>query len=337
MQAQSRVLITGGAGFVGSHLAEELLAAGHHVTVLDDVSTGTWDNLAGVAGHDRLRCVEGKVEDRPLVNALVREADLVYHLAAALGVRLIVEKPLESLRTNINGTEAVLEAVSGGHARVLIASTSEVYGKSTRMPFREDDDVVIGPTVRNRWSYAAAKMVDEFLALAYHQQHGVDMVVFRLFNTVGPRQTGRYGMVVPRFVDAALNGKPLPVYGDGLQSRCFLHVKDAVDAIRRLADSPDAAGKVFNVGSTERVTIQALAERVLLKTDGTLSRERITHVPYEEAYPPGFEDMRTRVPDISRISRLTGWRPRRNLDTILSDVILSRRQESRVATTSDAR
>ena len=337
MHGHTRVLITGGAGFVGSHLAEELLAAGHHVTVLDDVSTGSWANLAGVATHDRLRCVEGKVEDRRLVGALVRDAGVVYHLAAALGVRLIVENPLESLKTNISGTETVLDAVSGGHARVLIASTSEVYGKSSQMPFREDDDVVIGPTLRNRWSYAAAKMVDEFLALAYHQQRGLEVVVFRLFNTVGPRQTGRYGMVVPRFVQAALDGKPLPVYGDGLQSRCFLHVKDAVDAIRRLAESPDAVGRVFNVGTTERVTIRELAERVLAMTDGAVRSERIVHIPYEEAYPPGFEDMRTREPDISRINRVTGWRPTRNLDTILDDVIVSRRQKSPSASASGAR
>ena len=333
MGTQDRVLITGGAGFIGSHLAREFLAAGHHVTALDDVSTGTWENLFDLAGEGRLKCVEGSVVDRPLIDALVRDADVVCHLAAAVGVRLIVEEPLQSLRTNLMGTEAVLEAASGRPVRVLLASTSEVYGKSTRMPFREDEDVVIGPTLRNRWSYAAGKMVDEFLGLAYHQQRGLAVVVFRLFNTVGPRQTGRYGMVVPRFVQAALDGKPLPVYGDGHQSRCFLHVRDAVDAIRRLADCPEAVGQVFNVGSTERVTILELAERVLARTDGTVHRERITYVPYEAVYPPGFEEIRARVPDISKIASVTGWRPSRNLDAILDDVILSRRPGSAKALT----
>lgn len=328
MALSPRALITGGAGFVGSHLAEALLAAGQRVTLLDDLSTGSWENLADLGHDDRLRCVQGRVEDEALVTKLVAEADVVYHLAAAVGVRLIVEEPIRSLRTNIAGTEAVLEAASGRSVRVLIASTSEVYGKSERIPFREDDDVVIGPTVRNRWSYAAGKMVDEFLALACHQQCGLPVVVFRLFNTVGPRQTGRYGMVIPSFVRAALDRRPLPVHGDGQQSRCFLHVKDAVEAIRRLADSPKAVGQVFNVGTTERVTIQELAERVLLLTVGAASPDRISYVPYELAYPPGFEDIRARVPDISKINALVAWRPTRDLDAILENVVESMRHKA---------
>ena len=311
---------------MGSHLAEALLRARHPVTVLDDLSTGRWQNLSEVAGEELLRCVHGSVEDQPLIDRLVQEADVVYHLAAAVGVRLIVEEPLQSLRTNLLGTAAVLEAASGRRVRVLIASTSEVYGKSERVPFREDDDVVIGPTHRNRWAYEAGKMVDEFLALAYHQQRGLQVVVFRLFNTVGPRQTGRYGMVVPRFVRAALEGRPLTVYGDGMQSRCFLHVSDAVDAIRRLAGCPGAEGQVFNIGASERVTIRELAERVLRRTEEPVTPERITHVPYEVAYPPGFEDIRVRVPDTSKLNRITGWRPTRDLDSIIDDVAGSMRQ-----------
>jgi len=328
MGSPDRVLITGGAGFVGSHLAEELLSRGHHVTVLDDLSTGCMENLSHVAGEERLRCLVGSVDDQPLISSLVRDVDVVYHMAAAVGVRLIVEEPLRSLRTNVMGTEAVLDAASRHHVRVLIASTSEVYGKSDRVPFQEDDDIVIGPTVRNRWAYAAAKIVDEFLALAYRWQRALPVVVFRLFNTVGPRQTGRYGMVIPRFVRAALEGRPLTVYGDGRQSRCFLHVGDAVDAIRRLADCPQAEGQVFNVGSTEVVTIQELAERVLRRTNGLASPGRITYVPYEAAYPPGFEDIRVRMPDISKIYRFTAWRPTRDLDSILQDVIDFTRQEA---------
>jgi UDP-glucose 4-epimerase len=328
MSDSQHALITGGMGFVGSHLAEALLAAGHRVTVLDDLSTGRTDNLAHLSGHERLRCVLGDVTDRSLLAPLVGESDVVYHLAAAVGVRLIVEEPVRSLETNLLGTEAVLEVASQAGAKVLLASTSEVYGKSDRVPFREDDDVMIGPTIRNRWAYAAAKMVDEFLALAYHQQRGLPVVIFRLFNTVGPRQTGRYGMVVPRFVAAALRGEPLTVYGDGLQSRCFLHVRDAVEAITGLAACPQAVGQVFNVGSTEQVTIRELAERVLRHVQGTAPAERITTVPYDQAYPSGFEDIRVRVPDTSRLRDLTGWQPSRDLERIIQDVVDSVRQEA---------
>jgi UDP-glucose 4-epimerase len=323
MASPDRVLITGGMGFVGSHLAEALLAAGHRVTVLDDLSTGQTENLSHLDGDERLRCVVGTVGDQRLLTSLVGESDVVYHLAAAVGVRLIVEEPIRSLQTNVLGTEAVLDAASRHGVKVLVASTSEVYGKSDRVPFREDDDVVIGPTVRNRWAYAAAKMVDEFLALAYAQQRGLPVVVFRLFNTVGPRQTGRYGMVIPRFVGAALEGKPLTVYGDGRQSRCFLHVVDAVEAIQQLAACPQAEGRVFNVGSTEEVSIRDLAVKVLREACGAAPPERITYLPYEQAYPAGFEDVRVRVPDVSRIERITGWRPTRDLDSILRDVISS--------------
>ncbi len=313
-----RVLVTGGAGFVGSHLAERLLSAGDRVTVLDDLSTGSTENVAQLVADPHFTLVVGDVTDRVTVEPLVADSDLVVHLAAAVGVKLILADPLGSIETNVAGTRNVLEAAARDGTKVLVASTSEVYGKASRSPQREDDDVVLGPTCFNRWSYAAAKMLDEFLALSYRSFMQVPVVVFRLFNTVGPRQSAAYGMVIPRFVEAAVRGEPLPVYGDGNQLRCFLHVADAVEAIARLADCAEAAGEVVNVGSVEQVAIRELADRVLAHVgDGA-----IAYVPYEQAYPEGgFEDIPCRSPEISKIRALTGWEPTRSLDDILADVV----------------
>jgi UDP-glucose 4-epimerase len=317
-----RVLITGGMGFIGSHLTEVLLKQGQYVTVIDDQSTGRLSNIQHVIDHPRFSYSVGSIMDEPVLNRLVENCDIIYHLAAAVGVSLVVENPLYTIETNVIGTEMVLKAALRHHAKVFIASTSEVYGKGSRIPFAEDDDVVLGPTRFSRWSYAASKMLDEFQGLAYYHQRGVPVVVARLFNTVGPRQTGRYGMVIPRFVQAALQGKRLTVYGDGQQSRCFAHVYDVVDAIVRLVDCPTAVGKVFNIGSQEEVSILELAYRVLRSAGYTGALEdHIALVPYREAYAEGFEDMRRRIPDTTRIRVHTGWQPQRSLDDILSDVI----------------
>jgi UDP-glucose 4-epimerase len=322
-----RMLITGGAGFIGSHLAEVMLSQGHHVTVIDDLSTGRMENIEPLVSHPRFRFAIASITNEVVMDRLASECDTIIHLAAAVGVMLIVERPVHTIETNVMGTEAVLKAALRYRAKVLIASTSEVYGKGNQVPFREDDDVVLGPTLRSRWAYAASKMVDEFLALAYHREKGLPVVVFRLFNTVGPRQTGRYGMVIPRFVQQGLRGQPLTVFGDGKQSRCFLHVRDAVDAIISLAECPEAVGEVFNIGSTDEVTIEHLANRVLQtchqmkgeETDAQASG--VVFIPYDQAYAVGFEDMVRRIPDISKLNRLTGWVPRRSLDEILKGVV----------------
>ena len=323
MGSSTHYLITGGAGFIGSHLCEALLDGGHIVTVIDDLSTGRFENIQHLVDRhrpeERFRFAIDTIANQAVLDRLASQCDIIIHLAAAVGVRLIVENPVHTIETNVMGTEAVLKAALRYRAKVLIASTSEVYGKGNRVPFREGDDVVLGPTSRNRWAYAASKMVDEFLALAYWREKGLPVVVFRLFNTVGPRQTGRYGMVVPRLVRQALEERPLTVYGDGQQSRCFLHVQDAVAAILALAENPAAVGQVFNIGSTEEVSIRALAERVLAQAGAEASEGRITLVPYEQAYAAGFEDMRRRVPDIGRLRELTGWKPQRSLDKILAD------------------
>lgn len=313
-----RVLITGGAGFIGSHLAETLLDAGLRVAVLDDLSTGRFENIAHLTGHPNFSFAIDSITNAIVLDRLASESDVIVHLAAAVGVKLVVEQPVHTIETNIMGTEAVLKAAARYRAKVIIASTSEVYGKGTRVPFREEDDVVLGPTSRSRWAYAASKMVDEFLALAYHQKYDLPVVIARLFNTVGPRQTGRYGMVVPRFVRQALAGEPITVYGDGSQSRCFCDVSDTVRALKALLSHEEAVGKVFNVGSTEEVTILELAQRVKALTGSDSS---IRFVPYAEAYAPGFEDMQRRVPDTTRIQSVTGWRPRHDLDAILQRVI----------------
>ena len=322
----TRTLITGGAGFIGSHLAETLLARGYHVTIIDDLSTGRFENIAHLTENPRFRFAIDTITNELVMDRLVSECDVIFHLAAAVGVRLIVERPVHTIQTNVMGTEAVLRAARRYRAKVLLTSTSEVYGKGNSIPFCEDDDVVLGPTLRSRWSYAATKMVDEFLGLAYHQEQGLPVVIFRLFNTVGPRQIGRYGMVVPRFVEQALNGEPLTVYSDGAQSRCFMHVADAIQAIIALAEAPAAVGQVFNVGATSEINILDLARSVLAVVDGVsdlppLDDPRIQFIPYEQAYAEGFEDMRRRVPDISKIHQATGWKPQHDLRKILQDVV----------------
>lgn len=313
-----RVLITGGAGFVGSHLAERLLARGDEVYIIDDLSTGSVENIQHLKGYASFHYHLDSVTNTRLTAELVDLCDVVYHLAAAVGVRLIVESPVKTIETNIRGTEVVLELAAKKRKRVLLTSTSEVYGKLERIPFREDDDLVMGATHKGRWSYACSKAIDEFLAIAYWKEKRVPTVIARLFNTVGPRQTGRYGMVVPNFVRQAITGRDLTVFGDGRQSRCFTHVSDAVGALIGLAEHPSAVGEVYNVGSTEEVTILALAERV---RELAGSESEIRMVPYEEAYEEGFEDMQRRVPDLTKIGRLIGYEPKRGLDEILSSVI----------------
>jgi UDP-glucose 4-epimerase len=321
-----RALVTGGAGFIGSHLTEALLAGGHEVVVLDDLSTGRVENLEAVQGHPRLEVAAGSVTDETLVRKLLRGADVVYHLAAAVGVKLILERPVATIETNVIGTEAILRAAGEDRPRVIIVSTSEIYGKNDRVPLSEEDDRVLGPTTRSRWSYACAKAIDEHLALAYHRERGLPVTIVRYFNTIGPRQTGRYGMVVPRFVRQALDGQPITVYGDGRQSRCFTDVEDTVRATIALSQAPTAVGEVFNVGTTHEVTIGALAERVRALTGGV---SPIVLVPYDEAYQPGFEDLRRRVPDIRKAARVVGYQPRVPLDETLRRVIRHLRDTGR--------
>ena len=313
-----RYLITGGAGFIGSHLCEVLLARGHRVVAIDDLSTGRVENVSHLRPLPHFQFVRETIRNSQVLDRLTSEADVLVHLAAAVGVQLIVDDPVRTIRTNVMGTEAVLEAANRYSCKVLLASTSEVYGKGVRVPFREDDDRLMGSTTRSRWAYAESKAVDEFLGLAYHRQFGLPLVVMRFFNTVGPRQTGRYGMVVPRFVRHALKGEPLQVYGDGTQSRCFADVDDVTRAIASLAEHPQAVGQVFNVGATEEITIRDLAERVIRLTG---SESEIAMVPYDEAYAPGFEDMQRRVPSIEKLAGLIGYRPVHSLDDTLRRVI----------------
>jgi len=319
-----RALVTGGAGFIGSHLSEVLLGRGYSVTVVDNLSTGSLENIAHLEGRPGFRFVEGSVTDETLAGGLVGECDVVFHLAAVVGVKLLMEDPVAAIETNVRCTETVLKAALGPGVKVLIASSSEVYGKGNNIPFREDDDVVLGPTSSSRWAYAASKMVGEHLALSYHREKGLPAVVTRLFNTVGPRQTGRYGMVIPNFVGQALAGEPLTVFGDGRQSRCFLYVGDAVRALTALAECPEAVGEVFNVGSTEEMTIMDLARRVLALAPGARpspDADRVVTVPYEQAYGPGYGDMTRRVPDIAKVRRYTGWEPTYSLEQVLREVI----------------
>jgi UDP-glucose 4-epimerase len=310
-------LVTGGAGFIGSHLTESLLSSGEDVIVLDDLSTGSEQNLAAVLDHPSLQLVKGSILDASLVDELVGQAQIVYHLAAAVGTFTILDKTLESLRTNLHGTENVVDSALRHGARVLIASTSEVYGKNTKIGLQEDDDRHVGSPLKNRWSYAEAKAIDETLAHLYAVEHGLQMVIVRLFNTVGPRQTGRYGMVIPRFVGQALAGEPLTVFGSGDQVRCFCHVHDVLPALRALMADSRAYGQVFNLGGTEQVSITQLAERVLAVTG---SSSTITYVPYESAYGAGFEDMQRRVPDCTRARQLIGFRASRSLADIIKAV-----------------
>ncbi len=317
-----RILITGGAGFIGSHLSERLVADGHSVTALDDLSTGRKDNLAALSGNNRFRFVEGTILDAGLVQSLADEADVIFHLAAAVGVKLIMEEPSRSILINVGGTENVLKAALKDRKPIFVASTSEVYGKATKFPFREDDDLTIGATRNLRWSYASAKQLDEFLTLAYVREAQLPAIVLRFFNTTGPRQTGRYGMVLPNFVQAALEGRPLLVHGTGEQSRCFGHVADVVEAMVRLMATPAARGEVFNIGNDEEVTIRNLAEQVVAATG---SRSEIRLVPYESVYPEGFEDMARRLPDVSKLERAIGFRPRRPLSEIIADIVAEKR------------
>jgi UDP-glucose 4-epimerase len=312
------VLITGGAGFIGSHLAGACLERGDEVDVLDDLSTGRIENLHPLQDHPRLHFTAGSVHDRAVVAGLVDRCDVIFHLAAAVGVKLIVESPVRTIETNVHGTEVVLAQAGRMSRKVLLASTSEVYGLSNQVPFREDGPLVMGATTKGRWSYACSKALDEFLALAYWREKKLPTIIARLFNTVGPRQMGQYGMVIPTFVTQALAGWPITVYGDGSQSRCFAYVADVVGALLGLMDHPAAVGQVFNIGSTEEVTMVELAWRVKALTR---SRSEVVFVPYDQAYEPGFEDMPRRVPDISKISALVGFRPTRGLDEIIRSVI----------------
>jgi UDP-glucose 4-epimerase len=313
-----KALLTGGAGFVGSHLAEALLDRGHEVIVIDDLSTGSMDNILRLKSRQGFEYVIDTVMNEPLTAELVDRADVVFHLAAAVGVKLIVEAPVRTIETNVHGTETVLKHASKKAKLVVIFSTSEVYGKSTAVPFREDADLVMGPTPKHRWAYACSKAIDEFLALAYHRERKLPVIVARLFNTVGPRQTGRYGMVIPNFVNQALAGEPITVFGDGSQTRSFTYVGDVVDGLIRLVGEPRAVGQVFNIGNTEEVAILDLARRVQTMTG---SRSEIVLVPYEQAYDEGFEDMPRRVPDLTKIQALVGYRPTLALDDILRKVV----------------
>jgi UDP-glucose 4-epimerase len=313
-----RALITGGAGFIGSHLAERLLGLGHQVTILDNLSTGSIDNIAHLKGAACFSYTIDSVSNEPLVAELVDGNDVVFHLAAAVGVKLIVEQPVHTIETNVHGTEVVLKHANKKKKLVFIASTSEVYGKSTDVPFREAADLVLGPTVKHRWAYACSKMIDEFLALAYWKEKKLPVVIVRLFNTVGPRQTGQYGMVLPTFVRQALAAQPITVFGDGTQSRSFTYVADVVDALIALASEPRAIGEVYNIGNTNEVTIRELADKVKALAG---SNSPIEYIPYDEAYELGFEDMPRRVPDISKLSSLIGYAPKVGLDEIIRRVI----------------
>lgn len=321
----THALITGGAGFIGSHLAERLLADGQRVTIIDNLSTGAFENVAALQHQSNFRFAIEDIRNVQVMDRLVSECDVVYHLAAAVGVHKIISEPIETIEVNIGGTEVVLQMARRYRKKVLIASTSEIYGKGVRIPFHEDDDRVLGPTTRHRWSYAASKAVDEFLAFAYHRQIGLPVVVFRLFNTVGPRQTGRYGMVLPRFVRWALAGEPLMVYGDGQQQRCFCNVSDVVSALTGLAQSPSAVGEVFNIGSNEEISILGLAERVCQRVG---SSSEIKLIPYEEAYESGFEDFRRRVPSLDKIRQTIEWSPTTALNDTIDQIIAYYREET---------
>lgn len=313
-----KALITGGAGFIGSHLAEELLRRGEVVSVIDDLSTGQLENVEHLMSSPRFSIAVESILNEMVMDRLVSECDVIYHLAAAVGVELIVSKPVEVIQTNILGTDTVLRLANRYLKKVVITSTSEIYGKSDKVPFKESDDRVLGPTTKNRWSYSSSKAIDEFLALAYHKEKKLEVIIVRLFNTVGPRQTGRYGMVIPRLVVQALRGDPLTVYNDGSQVRCFAYVTDVVNAILGLVNHPNAVGQIFNVGNDEAITIKDLAYKIKQKTK---SDSEIRFVPYDEAYEEGFEDMSIRIPDLSKIKALIGYQPSVNLDGILDRVI----------------
>jgi UDP-glucose 4-epimerase len=323
-----RALITGGAGFIGSHLADTLIAQGHAVIVLDDLSTGSIENIAHLKGAPGFEYVIGQVENEPLLAELVDQCEVIFHLAAAVGVKLIVEQPVRTIETNVHGTEIVLKHANKKKKLVLLASTSEVYGKSSDVPFREDSDLVLGPTPKHRWAYACSKALDEFLALAYWKERKLPVVILRFFNTVGPRQTGRYGMVIPTFVRQALTNEPITVFGDGQQSRAFTHVADVVGALVRIAEEPAAIGQVVNIGSTHEITIAQLAEKIRARTG---SSSPIRFVPYDEAYESGFEDMPRRVPDLTKAGALIGYSPKFSIDDVIAEVVEFFRKEVLVA------
>jgi UDP-glucose 4-epimerase len=308
------VLVTGGAGFIGSHLVERLLSEGETVVVIDDLSTGRLENLSAVSGNEKLRVIQSKISTCAELAELAAGAKAIYHLAAAVGVELVVKSPIHTLETNLHETEVLLRAAAARQTPVLLASTSEVYGKSEKPVFSEEDDLLIGPPDKSRWGYACSKLMDEFLALAYAREKSVPVVIVRLFNTVGPRQTGRYGMVLPRFIAAAKRGEPLMVHGDGLQSRCFCFVKDTVEALVRLQNCEAARGQIFNVGGTEEISILELA-RMVVRTLG--SKSKIELLPYDAAYAPGFEDMRRRRPRVDKLAAATGLRPATSLEEII--------------------
>ncbi|MBN1681124.1 MAG: GDP-mannose 4,6-dehydratase [Anaerolineae bacterium] len=314
----AHALITGGAGFIGSHLAEKLLAQGDQVTVIDNLSTGRFENIAHLVGEPDFHFAIEDIRHAAVMDRLVSECDLIYHLAAAVGVFAIVHSPIDTIEINVGGTEIVLKTARRYRKKVLIASTSEVYGKGVKVPFNEDDDRILGATTKSRWSYAASKALDEFLALAYHKAVGLPVTIFRLFNTVGPRQVGNYGMVVPRFVQWAMAGEPIQVYGDGEQSRCFANVYDVVDAITLLGHNESTTGEVFNIGTNYEVTIRELAETVRARVN---SDSEIVYIPYEQAYEAGFEDMRRRVPDIAKIKAVLGWKPSTPLETTIDQIV----------------
>lgn len=318
-----KTLVTGGAGFIGSHLTERLLKDGHQVSVIDNLSTGSLKNIETLKEHPRFEFVAGDIRDVEIVEPLIERCDVVFHLAAAVGVRLIAEDPVHTIETNIGGTEVVLNIANEFSKKILIASTSEVYGKSEAVPFREDDDIVLGSTRLSRWSYACSKAIDEFLGLAFHQQYGLDVIIGRFFNTIGPRQTGQYGMVVPRFIQSALNNEPLAIYGTGKQTRCFCYVADLIEAIIRLMSCPQAAGQIFNIGTTQEISIESLADKII-KMTGSKSKKQF--VPYEAAYGRPIEDMMRRVPSLERIKETVGWEPQTSLDEALEAIAESIRQ-----------
>jgi UDP-glucose 4-epimerase len=326
-----RYLITGGAGFIGSHLAERLLQKSDKVVLLDNLSTGSMENIRHLKGSENLEYHLDGIENKQLLAELVDDADIIVHFAAAVGVKLIVESPVRTIETNVNGTELVLEAASKKKKLVLLASTSEVYGKNTQVPFHEDADLVLGPTTKGRWSYAASKALDEFLAIAYWKEKRQPVIVVRFFNTVGPRQTGRYGMVLPNFVQRALQQQPLEVYGDGKQSRCFCDVRDTVEALIRILPLEKAVGEVINIGNTQEVSIEDLAKLVKARIG---SSSPIQYIPYDKAYEPGFEDMMRRVPSIDKLHLLTGFRPQTTLDEIIDRVAAYYRQKEGVLATA---
>jgi len=313
-----RILITGGAGFIGSHLTEGLLGHNNPVVVLDNLSTGRYANIEQLSKNRNFEFVEGNILDVSLVDKLVEKVDCIFHLAAAVGVELIVKQPLESLTTNIKGSEIVLEMANRYHKKILITSSSEIYGKNVNGPLKENDDRILGSPLKVRWSYSTAKAVDEMLAYVYWKEKSVPSIIVRLFNTVGPKQTGAYGMVMPRFIAHALKNEPITVYGTGKQSRCFIHVKDVVDALMRLIKEPKAVGEVFNIGSQEEITIEQLAKEIIRITK---SKSKIGYIPYEKAYEEGFEDMQRRVPDTAKINRLIGFKPTYALSGIIEDIV----------------